>query len=127
LSAVLLLIVPAEAQLTDVEQAPNPENAGIQKSLQEQIGVGRGDELTPDSSLFIIARDPFRAIRRGRQLFQRKFTVAQGFGPRVMDGEGDIAAQPAIGHGGRRSHYIHAAGSPEVAASLWRRTQGDAG
>ena len=36
---------------------------------------------TPNSSSFIIARDPFRAIRRGRQLFQRKFTRTQGQGP----------------------------------------------
>ena len=55
--------------------------------------------MTPNSSLFIIARDPFRAIRRGRQLFQRKFTVAQGFGPRVNDEVGNIEATPAIGHG----------------------------
>ena len=32
-------------------------------------------------------RDPFRSIRRGRQLFQRKFTVAQGLGPRTNDGD----------------------------------------
>lgn len=38
---------------------------------------------TPGSSLFIIARDPARSIRRGRQLFQRKFTRAQGQGPRT--------------------------------------------
>jgi hypothetical protein len=46
-----------------------------------------------------IQRDPFRAIRRGRQLFQRKFTVAQGFGPRLGDGVGNIEDTPAIGHG----------------------------
>ena len=55
-----------------------------------RAGVGRGDILTPDSSSFLIARDPFRAIVRGRQLFQRKFTQAQGVGPRTNDGEGDI-------------------------------------
>jgi Di-haem oxidoreductase, putative peroxidase len=98
-SALLLMIVPAEAQLTDITQTPNSENAGIQKSLEEQIGAGRGDLMTPDSSLFIIGRDPFRAVRRGRQVFQRKFTVAQGFGPRINDGIGDIEANAAIGNG----------------------------
>ena len=80
------------SQETDVTQTPNSENAGIQKSLSEQIGAGRGapDFTTPDSSLYIINRDPFRSIRRGRNLFQRKFTVVQGFGPRTGDGEGNI-------------------------------------
>src|SRR5688572_26526832 len=99
LSALWFLIVSTEAQLTDLTQAPNAEDAGIHKSLAEQIGAGRGDELTPNSSLFLIQRDPFRAIRRGRQLFQRKFTVAQGFGPRLGDGVGNIEDTPAIGHG----------------------------
>lgn len=89
------------AQLTDITDAPNPLNAGIQKSLEQQIGTDLtgGDIDTPGSSRFIIARDPFRAIRRGRQLFQRKFTVAQGFGPRFNDGVGDIAQFNQIGHG----------------------------
>jgi Di-haem oxidoreductase, putative peroxidase len=99
LSAFLLLSTSAEAQLTDVTQTPNRANAGIQKSLEEQIGTGRGDVMTPDSALFIIARDPFRAIRRGRQLFQRKFTAAQGAGPRLDDGIGDIGMTPALGAG----------------------------
>lgn len=99
LGAWLGLNLPAEAQLTDLTQTPNAAGAGIHKSLEEQIGAGRGDGLTPDSSLFLIQRDPFRAIRRGRQLFQRKFTVAQGFGPRVGDGVGNIEETPAIGHG----------------------------
>lgn len=99
LGAVLLLLASVNAQLTDITQAPNPENAGIQKSLEQQIGEGRGDALTPDSSVFIIQRDPLRAVRRGRQLFQRKFTVAQGFGPRINDGIGDIAVNSAIGNG----------------------------
>ena len=99
LGVVLLLRVSVDAQLTDVTQTPNPENAGIGKSLEQQIGDGRGDPDTPNTSLFIIHRDPFRAVRRGRQLFQRKFTVAQGFGPRINDGIGDIAANPGIGNG----------------------------
>lgn len=101
---MLLLIVPAEAQLIDITQTPNPVNAGIQKSLDEQIGAGTGDINTPGSSHFIIVRDPFRAIRRGRQLFQRKFTVEQGFGPRINDGVEDpsdltIVNTPALGNG----------------------------
>jgi hypothetical protein len=99
LSTLLLMGVSAEAQLTDLTQTPNAEGAGIHKSLEEQIGAGRGDVMTPNSSLFLIQRDPFRAIRRGRQLFQRKFTVAQGFGPRLGDGVGNIEDTPAIGHG----------------------------
>jgi Di-haem oxidoreductase, putative peroxidase len=99
LGALWLLSVPTDAQLTDITQTPNTEHAGIQKSLEEQIGAGRGDMMSPDSSRFIIGRDPFRAIRRGRQVFQRKFTVAQGFGPRLNDGIGDIETNTAIGNG----------------------------
>src|SRR5436309_16059698 len=85
------LSVPVLAQLIDKTQAPNPANEGINLSLTQEIGAGRGGIMTPDSSAFIIARDPFRAIRRGRQLFQRKFTRAQGQGPGVGDGSGNIA------------------------------------
>ncbi len=89
----------SHAQETDITQAPNSLNAGIQKSLQEQIGPGRGSLDTPGSSLYIINRDPFRSIRRGRQIFQRKFTVAQGLGPRTGDGVGDIEAEGSVGAG----------------------------
>src|SRR5262249_26308819 len=51
------------------------------------------------SSIFNMQRDPARAIKRGRQLFQRKFTLEQGQGPRAKDGVGDIAANGAIGAG----------------------------
>ena len=95
-----MLSVPlAQAQETDITQTPNTINAGIQKSLEQQIGAGRGNVNTPDSSLYLIHRDPFRSIRRGRNLFQRKFTVEQGFGPRTGDGHGDIAAEGSIGAG----------------------------
>jgi hypothetical protein len=97
LCAALCRIDTAEAQLTDLTQAPNQENAGIVKSLQQQIGAGVGNLNTPGSSIFITARDPARAIRRGRQLFQRKFTAEQGFGPRP--GSGNIAVNAAIGAG----------------------------
>lgn len=89
----------AHAQMTDQTQTPNVEGAGIFKSLDQQIGAGVGDWLTPDSSAYIILRDPARSIRRGRQLFQRKFTLLQGFGPRTHDGIGDISAEGAIGAG----------------------------
>lgn len=42
---------------------------------------------------------PFRSIRRGRQLFQRKFTIDQGAGPRTADGVGDIEADGSLGAG----------------------------
>jgi mono/diheme cytochrome c family protein len=90
---------PASAQLVDRSQTPNAANEGIAKSLPQQIGRGRGDVDTPDTSAYIIARDPFRAIRRGRQLFQRKFTDAQGQGPRVQDGVGDIGSLVILGAG----------------------------
>jgi hypothetical protein len=89
----------AWAQLTDRTQAPNTAKAGIAKSLQDETGTGRGDILTPGSSIFIINRDPFRSIRRGRQLFQRKFTHAQGQGPNEGDGSGDLDTNNAIGAG----------------------------
>lgn len=89
----------AVAQLTDVVQTPNTANEGIQKSFDEQIGTGQGGINAPGSSIFIIRRDPFRSIARGRQLFQRKFTRAQGLGPRQDDGVGDIEADPSLGAG----------------------------
>jgi hypothetical protein len=92
LAGSLLLPAAAEAQLSDLTQTPNAANGmgvpgeGIRKSYDQEIGAGRGDVNTPGSSIFIIKRDPFRAIRRGRQIFQRKFTRAQGQGPRTNDG-----------------------------------------
>jgi hypothetical protein len=72
-----LVTATALAQLPDKTRTPNVANEGINKSLTEQIGAGRGSLTTPGSSLFIINRDPFRAIRRGRQIFQRKFVRSQ--------------------------------------------------
>jgi mono/diheme cytochrome c family protein len=89
----------ADAQLIDRTTTPNTANEGIARSLADQIGTGRGDLMTPDSSLFIIGRDPFRAIRRGRQLFQRKFNRDQGQGPLVSDGTGSIDSNAALGAG----------------------------
>ena len=100
MSIVLFLAGPAMAQLTDKKQTPNNVGEGINKLMHEQDGAGRGDLTTWDSSLYIISRDPFRAIRRGRQLFQRKFTVEESLGPWTLDGVGDIDQDASIGGGG---------------------------
>ena len=89
----------ALAQLTDLTQAPNNAKVGIAKSLQDEAGPGRGDANTWNSSIFIIQRDPFRSIRRGRQLFQRKFTRMQGQGANDGDGTGDLNSNGALGAG----------------------------
>jgi len=91
--------VPTFAQLIDKNKAPNFAQEGINKTLLQEIGAGRGDNLTPNSSAFLISRDPFRSIRRGRQLFQRKFNRAEGQGPVAGDGFGDINTNLAIGAG----------------------------
>jgi len=71
----VVLVATPVAQLIDKTLSPNNANEGINKSLNQEIGDGRGlDDFTDaNASLFIIHRDPFRGIRRGRQLFQRKF------------------------------------------------------
>jgi cytochrome c peroxidase len=96
---LLALALPARAQLVDNSQSQNTLQAGIKKSLDQEYGSGRGDDMTPGSSCFIIERDPFRAIRRGRQLFQRKFIHAQGQGPRFHDGIGELDTDLALGAG----------------------------
>jgi len=106
----------AYGQMIDQTQAPNGANDGINKSLATQIGAGRGSWTTPDSASFLISRDPFRAIRRGRQIFQRKFTRFQQQGPGVQDGLGDINATIAIG-----------AGLADSCASCHGRPRGSAG
>src|SRR5690606_26273284 len=90
---------PVLAQLIDRTLAPNRSGDGIALSLDEQVGPGRGDWFTEDSSSFIINRDPFRAIRRGRQLFQRKFQAVRGLGPLSGDGTGDVETTRIIGAG----------------------------
>src|SRR5688572_3425733 len=87
------------AQMIDRGRAPNAANEGIARTLAEQVGAGRGDWETPYSSSYIITRDPFRAIRRGRQLFQRKFGFEDGAGPLTGDGRGDVNVTLAIGAG----------------------------
>src|SRR5262252_5761092 len=116
LGSLLILSATATGQLIDKTRAPNATNEGIHKSLIEEIGSGRGDVNTPGSSSFIINRDPFRAIRRGRQLFQRKFTRSEGQGPNVGDGAGDVDSNIAIG-----------AGLADSCASCHGRPRGSAG
>ncbi|MCM3902820.1 MAG: hypothetical protein ND866_14035 [Pyrinomonadaceae bacterium] len=96
-----LLTASALAQFPDKTRNPNVANEGINKSLTQQIGAGRGNATTPQSSAYIIARDPFRAIRRGRQLFQRKFLQSEGQGPITGEGDGrtDIGTDLIIGAG----------------------------
>ncbi len=92
----------ASLDITVVNEAGAVVNNGdlINKSLQEQVGSGTGSAYVPDSSGYIIARDPARAIRRGRQLFQRKFSEADGLGPRVnYHSSGDITTQRRLGAG----------------------------
>ena len=100
LAGVLAVASNADAQLIDRTLLPNPANEGIAKSLTQQIGAGRGDVNTVGSSIYIIKRDPARSVRRGRQLFQRKFSVFQGLGPRTNDGaSGDIVTDGSLGAG----------------------------
>ena len=92
-------------------------NGCIIKSLEDQIGTGHGDENTEGSAVYLIKRDPARSIRRGRQLFQRKFTLAEGHGPRVnIFSDGDITTNRAIG-----------AGLSDSCASCHGRPKGSAG
>ena len=143
-SAIAVLAMPAaHAQLTDQTQTPNAENAGIVKSLEPADRRRRRQRqyagLVHSSSS---QRDPARSIRRGRQLFQRKFTLAQGFGPRTHDGIGDIGggrrdrrrpdrqlrglSRPSARLGGLRRRRGHAPGQPRRASSVRARAAGDA-
>jgi hypothetical protein len=96
---MVLLATSASAQLIDNTLSPNAVNGGVNKSLVDQAGAGRGHMMVPESSAFIIERDPFRSIRRGRQLFQRKFTRVDGQGPITADGAGDVHTDLIIGAG----------------------------
>src|SRR6267142_74523 len=98
-AALMIIAAASQAQMIDNTQAPNTAKAGINKSLLDEVGAGRGDVMTAGSSVYIINRDPFRSIRRGRQLFQRKFTRLQGQGANEKDGVGDINSDLAIGGG----------------------------
>lgn len=101
MAPALAIAINTQAQLVDATQVtPTVPLGTITESLEEQIGVGRGDPNTPHSSIYFIKRDPARAIRSGRQLFQRNFTFGQGLGPRVsLHSTGNIAETPALGAG----------------------------
>jgi len=118
--AATMFASTAEAQLKDVTQiGPTVAGGAINKSLAQQIGAGRGDIFTPNTSRFIINRDPARAIRRGRQIFQRKFQVAQGQGPLSNDGIGNpafVGGDPSV-----------AAGLADSCAACHGRPRGSAG
>ncbi len=78
----------------------NAPGGCIDKRLEEQIGTGSGHVNLPGSAVYLIKRDPARSIRRGRQLFQRKFSVDEGLGPRVNSSStGDITQNRALGAG----------------------------
>jgi hypothetical protein len=94
-----LLSTVGRAQLIDKHRMPNTANEGISKTLTEQIGPGRGSETLAGSSLCMIKRDPFRAVRRGRQLFQRKFVRTEGQGRAKYDGDPSIDLNNALGAG----------------------------
>jgi hypothetical protein len=106
LCAMVLMLAASTrivGQLVDTNKAPNTANEGIARPLNgspypSQIGEGRSG---PDSntSRNVITLDPFRAIRRGRQLFQRKFTRVEGQGTVTGDGFGDIDTDNTIGAG----------------------------
>ena len=117
----------ASAQLRDVTQ--NPDIAGVPGHPQDSAGIGisfeaeqgtspndHGNVNLVGSSRFIISRDPARAVRRGRQLFQRKFTVAQGNGPTTNDGLGSSGADVS-----------RSAGFADSCAACHGRPRGSAG
>lgn len=95
----------AHAQLNDcglINRAGLIDAPGgcIEKGYAQQLGPGQGDENTAWSSAYLIRRDPARAIRRGRQLFQRKFSSYEGLGPRVsLMSDGDILETRRLGAG----------------------------
>src|SRR6476660_4487403 len=104
-AAMLVLCASARVagQLVDKTKAPNTSNDGISRPLigepyPSEIGEGRSG-WDSNASLNVIERDPFRAIRRGRQLFQRKFTRLEGQGTASNDGLGNLNANAAIGAG----------------------------
>ncbi len=88
LLTVLAAARDVSAQEVDQVSGPNIVGVGAAKGIVQQLGAGAGNEDAFGSSRYIIARDPARAIRRGRNLFQRKFKHSEGQGPRTNDGNG---------------------------------------
>ncbi len=123
-AAITCLLVAGRAslawgQLVDATQVtPNVPGGQIGKSLAQQVGAGQGDELTPGSAVYLIKRDPARSVRRGRQLFQRKFTEDQGQGPRVNNSSiGNIRNNRALGSTAARAVTEGRAARREPAAT----------
>ena len=121
------LATGATAQLRDVTQNPDiigvpghpGASAGIGLSFVQEQGAApnsHGNVNLVGSSAFIISRDPARAVRRGRQLFQRKFTFAQGNGPTTNDGIGSSGADVS-----------RSAGFADSCAACHGRPRGSAG
>ena len=82
LFALFCRIDVADAQLTDLTQTPNAENAGIFKSLEQQIGTRRRQyQHAGILDLHHGTATRHVPLRRGRQLFQRKFTLVAGLRP----------------------------------------------
>lgn len=89
-----------DCNLIDANGNVNAPGGCIARSLQDQIGPGQGNINLFGSSIYVIKRDPARAVRRGRQLFQRKFSTTEGSGPRVNpSSSGDITQARALGAG----------------------------
>ena len=98
---MISLLSPLCTQLVDETQVePSVVGGTIGKSLEEQIGAGCGGVVTPQSSIYLLNRDPARSIRRGQQLFQRKFSLERGIGFQVSPhSTGNILLNPAFGAG----------------------------
>src|SRR5258706_4108194 len=86
-------------QMIDNTQAPNTAKAGINKSLLDEIGAGRGDVNTAGSSLYILSRHPVRSPRPGRQVLPRQFTRLPGPGGHEEECVGGINQDHAIAAG----------------------------
>ena len=82
-TALVVCLWPAlvVGQLTDRTQAPNTANAGIAKSLQEEIGPGRGDVMTPGSSVYIIAAIPSDQYGAAGNCFSANLRTYRDRGP----------------------------------------------
>lgn len=94
-SAVLAQLMPCDKVYPP---GTAPDGGCIERSLVDQIGGGHG--FLVGQSGWLIRRDPFRSVRRGRQLFQRKFSRDEGFGPRVnASSTGDVRVMRALGAG----------------------------
>src|SRR4029434_9340280 len=98
-----LAISQMAGQLVDKNKAPNTSNDGIARPLTgypypSQIGDGRWG-ADANSAQNVIAFDHVRSIRRGRRLFERKFTRVEGQGAGAGDGFGNVDLDLAIGAG----------------------------